>query len=241
MDNFQAIGQLVIKAQDLLDSIKGGAIRVMQTQFDALKVQFTDKLGSVSSELNAFVNQQKANVNTIFSEPDMRYQVLHTQKQAVAIGGSRDTWYPVVIHVPSVMTNLSVSRHTHDDRAIYGVWNGALSLDLRVCARNFGGVNSVVMVDRYQAGRKSEGRVLPDSDIPFVGRVDSGVGPNHVVIWLRGETTYQLACDWGQVSFVVHDNGIPFRISGEYAEINALPVSAGAHVSLPNVGYIRGE
>ncbi|SGY98786.1 hypothetical protein [Moritella viscosa] len=53
MDNFQAIGQLVIKAQDLLDSIKGGAIRVMQTQFDALKVSMQSSFNTKMAAYNA--------------------------------------------------------------------------------------------------------------------------------------------------------------------------------------------
>ena len=52
MDNFQAIGQLVIKAQDLLDSIKGGAIRVMQTQFDALKQTIASEWGGIKNKMN---------------------------------------------------------------------------------------------------------------------------------------------------------------------------------------------
>jgi len=55
MDNFQAIGQLVIKAQDLLGSIKGGAIRVMQTQFDALKVSMQSSFNTKMAGYNAQV------------------------------------------------------------------------------------------------------------------------------------------------------------------------------------------
>ncbi|MEZ9422170.1 hypothetical protein AB4186_01730 [Vibrio lentus] len=60
MSDFTAIGQLVTEARNLLDSIKGGAIRTMQTQFDALvnakKVVLdkfvSDQYGRVSSVLN---------------------------------------------------------------------------------------------------------------------------------------------------------------------------------------------
>lgn len=38
--DFTAIGQYVVEAKKLLDHIKGGAIRAMQTQFDALVVKF---------------------------------------------------------------------------------------------------------------------------------------------------------------------------------------------------------
>ena len=59
MDNFQAIGQLVIKAQDLLDSIKGGAIRAMETTFDGLMASFNLRMDSEVSkgavQINTFL------------------------------------------------------------------------------------------------------------------------------------------------------------------------------------------
>lgn len=59
MDNFQAIGQLVTEARNLLDSIKGGAIRVMQNQFDALLITldsaFNLKLASYQQQVNSVV------------------------------------------------------------------------------------------------------------------------------------------------------------------------------------------
>ncbi|OMO28293.1 hypothetical protein BH582_19445 [Vibrio sp. 10N.222.47.A9] len=239
--NFTAIGQLVTEARNLLDSVKGGAIRTMQTQFDALKEQFTDKLSSVNTDLAKFVSQQKTNVNSIFSEPDKRYQVLHTQQEDLVVSGSRNFWYPVVIRVPAVMTNLSISRFTHADHEIFGRWNGSVTLDMRVCSRYWGGINSILAVERYQIGRKSKSRFLPDADIPFIGRLADGLGPHHMVIWLRGETTYKLASDWGNVKFEVHDDGVPFAIEDGYRELDARPVSDGVHMSVPNTGYVRGE
>ncbi|MFT5879565.1 MAG: hypothetical protein ACI86X_000669 [Moritella sp.] len=55
MDNFQAIGQLVTEARNLLDSIKGGAIRAMQTQFDALKISMQSTFNAALSSFNAQV------------------------------------------------------------------------------------------------------------------------------------------------------------------------------------------
>lgn len=70
MDNFQAIGQLVIKAQDLLDSIKGGAIRVMQTQFDELKQTLSSDsqtaLANFKSTSDAAITaQEQALINAV--------------------------------------------------------------------------------------------------------------------------------------------------------------------------------
>lgn len=241
MSDFAKISELVTQGQQLLDSIKGGAIRTMQTQFDALKQQFTDKLSSVNTELAQFVSQQKTNVSSIFNEPDNRYQVLHTQSHDVVVTGTRNMWYPVVIAIPNAMTSLSISRYTHTDSDTFGLWNGALALDMRVCGRNAGGINSAALVERYQVAKKSLSRILPDADIPFVGRISHQVGPNHVVVWLRGETTYKLACDWGRVTFTVHDDGIPFNVYSGYPEIDARPVSDGTDISVPSIGYIRGE
>ncbi|NOH31676.1 hypothetical protein [Vibrio mediterranei] len=49
--NFAAIGQLVTEARHLLDSIKGGAIRMMQEQFDNVMTSFTD---SFTNKINGF-------------------------------------------------------------------------------------------------------------------------------------------------------------------------------------------
>ncbi|EDK27751.1 hypothetical protein VSWAT3_00673 [Vibrionales bacterium SWAT-3] len=57
MSDFTAIGQLVTEARNLLDSIKGGAIRTMQTQFDALKASvqstFNSKLAGFDAQVAA--------------------------------------------------------------------------------------------------------------------------------------------------------------------------------------------
>ncbi|MFH4603895.1 hypothetical protein [Vibrio diabolicus] len=243
MSDFTAIGQLVTEARNLLDSIKGGAIRTMQTQFDGLKQQLTDKLDAVTPELTSFINQQKVNVNSIFSEPDKRYQVLHTQSKKVVVGGTVNKWYPVVISINNVLTSLSLSHYTHFDESRFGRWNGALNLDMRVCGTGTGtgGYNGCCLVDRYSVSARSSGRVLPDSDIPFVGRMSTAVGTRHVVLWLRGETSYDLACDDGQVKFDVHDDEVPFSIPGRTAVLEPIDVSSGVDVSVPSVGYIRGE
>ncbi|MCJ8350728.1 hypothetical protein [Moritella sp.] len=61
MDNFQAIGQLVIKAQDLLDSIKGGAIRAMQTTFDTL-------VNTSKTTLDNFITAQYGRVSSVLND-----------------------------------------------------------------------------------------------------------------------------------------------------------------------------
>ncbi|HHX8575401.1 TPA: hypothetical protein ACVO35_004171 [Vibrio alginolyticus] len=57
MSDFTAIGQLVTEARSLLDSIKGGAIRKMQTEYEALKANiqsaFNSKLAGFDAQVAA--------------------------------------------------------------------------------------------------------------------------------------------------------------------------------------------
>ena len=113
MDNFQAIGQLVIKAQDLLDSIKGGAIRVMQTEFEALKNNSTTTFNNLINGFNSTFNTKLAGYQTqmnLVTKPVMEtvngvnvYQVagksVYSIKQNVNNGGYKkganiDPQYP---------------------------------------------------------------------------------------------------------------------------------------------------
>lgn len=72
MDNFQAIGGLVTEARNLLDSIKGGAIRAMQNQFEALKQVFDEngnaaiqKIKSDGKTAIAQISTSQAMLNSI--------------------------------------------------------------------------------------------------------------------------------------------------------------------------------
>ncbi|OCH69489.1 hypothetical protein [Vibrio splendidus] len=61
MSDFTAIGQLVNEARNLLDSIKGGAIRKMEVAFEALKQTFSDKgnaaIQKIQADAHAALNQ----------------------------------------------------------------------------------------------------------------------------------------------------------------------------------------
>tara|TARA_B100001059_G_scaffold86559_1_gene84740 strand:+ start:1978 stop:2823 length:846 start_codon:yes stop_codon:yes gene_type:complete len=50
--NFTAIGELVAEARNLLDSIKGGAIRKMETAFDALKSSIASEWNGIKTKMN---------------------------------------------------------------------------------------------------------------------------------------------------------------------------------------------
>lgn len=62
--NFAAIGQLVTEARNLLDSIKGGAIRAMQTQFDELKKTFSDNGNAAIFKIKSDARSAIAQVST---------------------------------------------------------------------------------------------------------------------------------------------------------------------------------
>lgn len=52
MSDFTAIGQLVTEARNLLDSIKGGAIRTMQASFDSLKQSIASEWNGIKTKMN---------------------------------------------------------------------------------------------------------------------------------------------------------------------------------------------
>ncbi|NOH31600.1 hypothetical protein [Vibrio mediterranei] len=58
--NFESIGELVAEARNLLDTIKGGAIRAMQTKFDALMITF-------QGQVNSFVGNAQSRLATMES------------------------------------------------------------------------------------------------------------------------------------------------------------------------------
>ena len=196
MDNFQAIGQLVIKAQDLLDSIKGGAIRVMQEQFDALKVQFSDKLSAVNTELAAFTVQQKAQVNTVFSDPDSRYQKITPID--FKIEGDTDKFYPVVFGCTDVnrLVDIHIGRFIHSDNAN----TGAMYAKFVASSYSWGARSSTMILDVLKT-------LISDSQIAYgdgfiADYRGSKQHPDGVIVWLRGGYSYQF---WSEGSVL---NGV---------------------------------
>ncbi|BDU46904.1 hypothetical protein [Vibrio nigripulchritudo] len=64
MSDFTQIGALVKAGTDLLNSIKGGAILTMQTQFDALKNTISAEWNSIKTQLNNDVSASIARIDT---------------------------------------------------------------------------------------------------------------------------------------------------------------------------------
>lgn len=79
-NNFSAISQMVTEARHLLDTIKGGAISAMQTQFEALKV-------SLQSAFDTFVTAQRSRVDAVLSHFDKSTSYVHEYQSLVPYGG----------------------------------------------------------------------------------------------------------------------------------------------------------
>ncbi|MEZ9439488.1 hypothetical protein [Vibrio atlanticus] len=180
-NNFAAIGQLVTEARNLLDSIKGGAIRTMQTQLN-------DKLTAVSGELNTFVNQEKGKVASIFSNPDSRYQKI--QPVNFTIGGDKNKFYPVVFGSTDVnrLTEIHIGRFVHAD----GHGKGAMYAKFIASSFAWGGRSSTMVLDVLKTlttGQHTEQNVKYDGFIASYS--GSNLHPNGVVLWLRGGYSYE--------------------------------------------------
>jgi len=230
MDNFQAIGQLVIKAQDLLDSIKGGAIRVMQEQFDALKVQFTDKLNSVGSELTVFKNQQQSNVNSIFTDPDKRYQTQLVNDENVTRFDlahlDQNKFYCIAFH-HAEMLDVRVRRYVADAGAAVGV------LDYYVQLQNWSGGGDFNFIKQFHH--------FFNGGNQFVGKIQSTVSPYYSGIWLRGGWSYSVYCSGkkdGEIILVESDSQILERVNNIdcYA-----PTITEIHNSVVPNNFIAGQ
>ncbi|MFS1895127.1 hypothetical protein [Vibrio lentus] len=100
MSDFTAIGQLVTEARNLLDSIKGGAIRTMQTQFDALKQVITTDGAKVVSDVDSLGRSKLQQLDSELArvKQGVDIQTLGGQGRYVTeitVNGDKDTFYPV--------------------------------------------------------------------------------------------------------------------------------------------------
>lgn len=83
MSDFTAIGQLVTEARNLLDSIKGGAIRTMQTQFDAL-------INAKKVLLDKFVSDQYGRVSSVLDNVhgELPHVLLTPNQRMLTVNGN---------------------------------------------------------------------------------------------------------------------------------------------------------
>lgn len=117
MSDFTAIGQLVTEARNLLDSIKGGAIRTMQTQFDALKQVITTDGAKVISDVDSLGRGKLQQLDSELArvKQGVDIQTLGGQGRYVTeitVNGDKDTFYPVYFTLPTGdETEIQIFRH----------------------------------------------------------------------------------------------------------------------------------
>jgi len=68
MSDFETIGKLVIKVQDLLDTIKGGAISSMKSNFESLKNSSSTIFNTLITKFNDTFNTEITKFKTIFDD-----------------------------------------------------------------------------------------------------------------------------------------------------------------------------
>jgi hypothetical protein len=103
MSDFTAIGQLVTEARNLLDSIKGGAIRTMQTKFDDLLVTlnstFSSKLASYQQQVSTVVKPAAQAIYDAFENKTVTYDPVNGDDNS--LNGPFKTIKAAVASVPN--------------------------------------------------------------------------------------------------------------------------------------------
>ncbi|WP_299021500.1 hypothetical protein [uncultured Photobacterium sp.] len=117
MSDFTAIGQYVTEAKKLLDSIKGGAIRTMQTQFDALKQTITTDGAKVVSDVDSLCRNKLQQLDSELARVKQSVDINALGGQGryvteITVNGDKDTFYPVYFILPDGdETEIQVYRH----------------------------------------------------------------------------------------------------------------------------------
>jgi len=93
------------------------------------------------------------------------------------VGGEKDTFYPVVFHVPTLkLYSLNIWRESvHDD----SVWNGNIALKIEGKNNHWGNGANYIDVIKYRSFKKTKCAKVHQSD--YYG---------YVSIWLEGQATY---------------------------------------------------
>lgn len=84
--SYEVLGNMVTEARNLLDSIKGGAIRVMQTQFDTLKGSFQSFMTISQQTFDSFVTTQRGRVDAVLAHFDQSTSYVHSYLSSFPYG-----------------------------------------------------------------------------------------------------------------------------------------------------------
>ncbi|MEL4255222.1 hypothetical protein AAEH95_08950 [Shewanella xiamenensis] len=214
----------------------------MSTQETAALIESVNQMTATVAGKMGQIDQKVAAASESFegfkANADNRYALQKRITKQLRVEGNQNFWYPVRIGQPNG-ANFYLRRHVHQDSAVYGQWNGALEFHFRANDREYGANFGYILVDMYLVDGKSTSRVLPDADIPFIGKLSTQSSPYDVWIWLRGNTTYEIGADFANVVIsVYYEAQVP--IAG-YSAAAPIPITDGVHVGVPAVGYIRGE
>lgn len=211
----QEIGELVKSVNDLTQTVAG-------------------KMGEIDNK----VSEAEQDFESFKSESDNRYALQKRITRTLRVDGDQNFWYPVRIYQPNG-ASFYLRRYTHDDSGVFGQWNGSVEFSFRGNDSEYGGNYRYVLVDMYVVAGKSSSRVLPDADIPFIGKLSANNSPYDIWLWLRGNTTYQFGADFaGIVTEVFYEE---VTTPAGYANPVPIAVADGVDASVPSVGYIRGE
>ncbi|ELH9589378.1 hypothetical protein RQZ06_003325 [Vibrio cholerae] len=198
----------------------------------------TDEVAGKMGQIDQKVESAKQDFEDFKTQSDNRYALQKRITRTLRVDGDQNFWYPVRIGQPNG-ASFYLRRYTHDDSGVYGQWNGSLEFAFRGNDPEYGGNYRYILVDLYLVTGKSSSRILPDADIPFIGKLSANHSPYDIWVWLRGNTTYQFGADFAGISTEVFYE--EFATPAGYANVTPIAFADGVDPSVPSVGYIRGE
>lgn len=198
----------------------------------------TETVSSKMAGIDQRMDEAEQEFESFRSQADGRYALQSRITRNLRVDGDQNFWYPVLFNQPNG-AEFFIRRYVHSDSGTYGNWNGTLEFLFKANDAEYGGNVPFIIVDRYLVGGKASARVLPDADIPFIGKLEAGAGPYGIAIYLRGNTSYHFGCDVADFApEVVYET---LATPAGYPDLSPIPVSDGVHASVPAVGFIRGD
>lgn len=201
---------------------------------NALTGEITGKMAAIDARVGDAADEFANFMNA----SDGRYITQPWARSELRVDGDQNQFYPVRI-TKAEGHRFFIRRTVHMDSDFYGAWNGGLEFAFRAAHCEYGASAGYIHVDSLFVHGKSSSRILPDADIPFVGRLSTTCGPYDIWVWLRGNTTYYFGSESSNVTAEVIY--VPLDQQSTYEVAESFSVTDGVHPSVPTTGYIRGE
>ncbi|CDU01429.1 hypothetical protein VCR3J2_530085 [Vibrio coralliirubri] len=154
--NFAAIGELVTEARNLLDSIKGGAIRTMQTQFDSLLVTlnstFSSKLASYQQQVSTVVKPAAQAIHDAFETKVVTYDPVDGDDNS--LNGPFKTIGAAIASVPDG-GSITIKLPYGDTSPVFSLSEGGINVGSRKITFN-GGYSTMEAAGKKMAFIKPE-------------------------------------------------------------------------------------